>query len=129
MKKLLLFLTFISCSLFANSQDNARIQVLIGGHNSNDTIKIADFLKFTDVSLNNKDYSIVNFTLLFTDNGYDFLYVSNSDKITNEMKNALSKIKNKDSKIKYIVIKNITAQTSQNKKTKIEDAVFKLKLE
>lgn len=67
--------------------------------------------------------------MLFSNNGYDFEFVSNTNIITDEMKNALSKIKNKDSKIKYIVIKNITVQTTQNQKTKIDDLVYKLKLE
>jgi hypothetical protein len=129
MKKLLLFLTFTAITLFANSQDNAKILAMIGGHKSNDTIQIADFLKYTDITTSNKEYPIVSFVMLFSDKSGDYEMMSQSNKITDQMKDALSKMKSKDSKIKIIVFKDITVQSSQNKRTKIDDLVYKLKLE
>ena len=128
MKKLVFSLLFITVSLIAICQDNANLNANIAGYKANDTIRIADCFKLSEISLNNKGYSIVSFTLLFSDNGYDFEYVSNSNKFTEEMKNALSKLKLKADVTKYMVIKDINVQSSQNKKEKIENLFYKLKM-
>jgi hypothetical protein len=128
MKKLVFSLFFIAVTLIAICQDNANIKALIAGYKPNDTIRISDCSKLSEISLNNKGYSVVSFTLLFTDNGYDFEYVSSSNKFTNEMKSALSKLILKDNGIKNMIIKDINVQSSQNKKVKIENLIYKLKM-
>lgn len=128
MKKLIFSLLFIAVSLIAICQDNANLSANIAGYKANDTIRIVDCIKLSEISLNNKGYSIVSFTLLFSDNGYDFEFVSNSNKFTEEMKNALSKLKLKNDVPKYMVIKDINVQSSQNKKVKIENLFYKLKM-
>jgi hypothetical protein len=127
MKKLLLSLAFITVTLIAGSQSNVNFQVMIPGYKTNDTIKIADFLKLTELTLNNKEYSIVKFTLAFTDGVSDYEEVSNSNKITDKMKNGLSKVQLHDSKPRHIVLKDITVQSSQNKDLKLENLVYIIK--
>ena len=129
MKKLVFSLTFIAISLIANCQDKANIQAVIAGYKSNDTIQMADFLKLSEISLNNKDYWIVGFTMLFKDGMYDIELGSDSNKITVAMKSAFRNLKERSDKIKYIVFKDITVQKTQTKKIKIDDLVCKLKLE
>jgi hypothetical protein len=129
MKKLVFYLTFIAISLIANCQDKANIQAVIAGYKSNDTIKMADFLKLSEISLNNKDYWIAGFTMLFKDGEYDIELGSNSNKITDAMKSAFRNLKERSDKIKYIVFKDINVQKTQTKKIKIDDLVCKLKLE
>jgi hypothetical protein len=124
MKKLFLNLALIAVSLIANSQNNVNIRAMIAGYKTNDTIKIADFLKLTEITLNNKEYSIVKFTLFFSDGLSDYEEVSNSNKITDKMKSGLSKVQMHDSKPRHIVIKDISAQSSQNKSLKLENLVY-----
>jgi hypothetical protein len=127
MKKLLLSLTFIAVTLIAGSQSNANFRAMIPGYKTNDTIKIADFLKLTGITVNNKEYSIVKFTLFFSDGLSDYEEVSNSNKITDKMKSALSKIQLHDSKPRHIVIKDISVQSSKNKSLKLENLVYIIK--
>jgi hypothetical protein len=127
MKKLFLSLAFIAVSLIASSQSNVNLRAMITGYKTNDTIKIADFLKLTEITLNNKEYSIVKFTLLFSDGLSDYEEVSNSNKITDKMKSGLSKVQMHDSKPRHIVIKDISVQSSQNKSLKLENLVYIIK--
>lgn len=127
MKKLLLSLAFIAVTLIAGSQTNVSVRAMIPGYKTNDTIKIADFLKLTEILLNNKEYSIVKFTLAFSDGLSDYEEVSNSNKITDKMKNALSKLQLHDSKPRHIIMKDISVQSSQNKSLILENLVYILK--
>lgn len=99
------------------------------GHQSNDTITIGDIYKFSEILLDNKEYSIVSFTIFFSDSGYDYENKSNSNRITDEIKNALLNIKEKNAKFKLIVFKDIYIQKSQGKIVKIGESIYKLKLE
>ena len=127
MKKYLLSLVFIAATLFANSQSNVYVRAMIPGYKTNDTIKIADFLKLNEISVNNKEFSIVRFTLAFSDGLSDYEEVSNSNKITDKMKSALSKVQLHDSKPRHIVIKDISIKSSQNKSLKLENLVYIIK--
>ncbi len=128
MKKLVFISMLLSVTIIATCQDNSNIKALIAGYNSGDTIKIADLLRLTGISLNNKEYAIVSFTMLLSDGKFDYEYVSNSNKITDEMKNALSKIEFNTPKTKYIAIKDIMVQKSQENKIKIENLICKVKI-
>jgi hypothetical protein len=127
MKKHLLFLVFIAVTITVNSQSNVNVRAMIHGYAINDTIKIADFLKLSEISLNNKEYSIGSFTLFFSDGVSDFEEVSNSGKITDKMKSALSKLQAHDSKPRHIVMKDISVKSSANKTLKLDNLVYILK--
>lgn len=127
MKKIFVSLAFIAVSLIASSQSNVNLQAMIPGYKNNDTIKIADFLKMSEITLNNKEYSIVKFTLFFTDGVSDYEEVSNSNKITDKMKSGLSRVQTHDSKPRHIVIKDISVQSSQNKNLKLDNLVYIIK--
>ena len=71
------------------SQNIDNAQAMIDGYKSKDTIKTADFLKLSEITLNNKDYWIVSFTMLYTFGAYDIEPGSASNKITDVMKGAL----------------------------------------
>jgi hypothetical protein len=124
MKKLLFSLVFISVSLIVSAQSNINVRAMIPGYTTNDTIKIADFLKLKEITLNNKEYSVVKFTLLFSDGKYDYEDVSKSNKITDDMKNTVSKVQLKDSKPRHIILKDIYVQSSQDKNLKIENIIY-----
>lgn len=129
MKKLLLSLTLVSITLFVSSQGITKIQANIGGYKTGDTIKIADFLKLSEVSLNNEEYSIVSFVLLISDKDWDYEMMSKTKEITYQMYDAMSRMKGTDTKIRVVVFKDITVQSSGNKTTKIDNLVYKIKLE
>ena len=129
MKKKVLSLVFATMSLFAESQDYLNTHALLAGHQFSDTIKIEDIFKFSEIVLDNKDYSIVSFSLFFRDSGYDYEFRSNSNNITDEMKEALLNIKQRDTKLKIIVFKDIYIQRTKGRVVKIGDSIYKLKME
>ena len=128
MKNFIFLFWFSAISIVANCQEIAPVKATISGYKSRDTIRIDDFMKFSEISLNNKNYSILNFTLLYSDSGFDHEIDSYSNKITDEMKNAISALKNNEEKIRYIVFRNITVQMPPNNKLKIEDLILGLKM-
>jgi hypothetical protein len=87
---------------------------MLTGYKMNDTIKIADFLKLSEVTTDDKEYSITSFNMTFYDGSSLVSSDSNSNKITDEMKNGLSNRKGKDSKFFILYIQRITAIKSQN---------------
>lgn len=129
MKKGVFSLVFVAISLFADCQDYLNTHALLAGHQFSDTIKIEDIFKFSEIVLDNKAYSIVSFTLFFKDSGYDYEFKSNSNIITDEMREALLNIKQRDAKLKIIVFKDIYIQRTKGKIVKIGDSIYKLKLE
>jgi hypothetical protein len=128
MKNYLISLSLLAISIMANCQESSSIIAGIEGYKAKDTIKVGDFLKTAEISLNNKEYQILNFTFFYYDAGYDYEIISNSNKITDEMKKGISGIKNEDTKFRYIVFKNITVQTPQKNKIQIGDVIYCLKM-
>lgn len=127
MKRLMISMLIAVIPVIAFCQNDAGIKATIAGYNQHDTIKIADCAKLSSIALSNKDYSVVSFTLLFSDNGYDYEYVSKSDQFTREMKDALTKLK-RGKVVKYLVIKDIKIQSKQNNIMKIDNLMYKLKM-
>jgi hypothetical protein len=131
MKKLLISFAIIAISLIANCQNTDNVQAMIPGYKMKDTIKMVDFLKLSEISLNNKEYSILEFRISFEDNGLFRSYNNNSNnKITDQMKNSLSNIKDKikDRDIIKIYIENITVQKSLGKEINISPLIYNLKI-
>lgn len=129
MKNLLFSLTLTVFSLVANCQNSDNVEAMIDGYKSKDTIKIADFLKLSELSLNNKDYWIVSFTMLYTDGTYDIELGSSSNKITDAMKRALLNLKDRDTKIHSLIFKDINVQKAQTKKIEISNLICRLKIQ
>jgi hypothetical protein len=113
MKNYLISLSFLATIIMVNCRDTSGIKARTGVYNDKVTIKVADFLEQTEISLNSKEYLILNVTFFYSDRGYDYEIFGNSSKITDEMKRGISGIKNKDAKIRSIVFKNNTVQTSK----------------
>ena len=120
---------FIVISLYADCQDYLNIHALIAGHQSSDTIRMDDIFRFSEILLDNKEYSIVSFTMHFSDSGYDYDNSSYSNRITDDMKKDLLSIKEPDTKFKIIVFKDIFIQKAKGRILKIGDSVYKLRLE
>jgi hypothetical protein len=118
----------VSKTQTVNYQNNDNIGAMIPRYKSNDTIKIADFLKLTEISLTNNEYSIVHFTLAFSYGLADYEESSSSNKITDKMRDVLTKIKLQSDKPLNISIKDITVQSSQNKNVKIGNLTYVLKM-
>jgi beta-lactamase regulating signal transducer with metallopeptidase domain len=109
-----------------------KVQAMITGYKMNDTIKMADFLKLSEISLNNREYSVLSFQLAFDENddknGISYIAHSNSNKITEEQKNIFSKRKDKTKDIIRIYIESIRAQNSQGKIIDIPPLIYSLKI-
>jgi len=127
MKKLLISFALIAISYIANCQNPDNVQAMITGHKMNDTIKIADFLKLSEISLNNKNYAIVRFSMNFNDKDLFISSNSNSNKITDQMKNGLLNRKDKDKEIIKLYIENINVQKSLGKEINVTPLIYYLK--
>ena len=76
MKKIYLLTLIIFTANFAKSQESLskgmssdNVKVSIKGYNANDTIKLDDFLRLSELSLNNKNYSIASYRFSYTKHG------------------------------------------------------------
>jgi len=128
MKKLLIFFALVAISFAANCQNNVKVQAMIAGYKINDTIKVADFLKLTEISLNNKEYSIVSFELSFDAKGYKISTESTSNKITDQMKSSFSKNLPNQMDMIRIYIEKIVVQKPKSKSFIVEPLVYILRL-
>jgi hypothetical protein len=128
MKKLLFSLAFVATAFIANCQNNVNVGAMIPGYKSNDTIEIADFLKLTEISLTNKEYSILHFTLAFSYGLADYEESSSSNKITDKMRGILTKINLQSDKPLNITVKDISVKSIQNENVKIGNLTYVLKM-
>ena len=129
MKKLLISLVFVTiCNLIANCQNSNNIQAMIAEYKENDTLTIDDFLTLKEMDLNDSDYKITSFALILVDSGFVKEIKSNSNLITDQMKDALLNFNDKSKEVTKIYFKNITIQSPQNQELKIKSLVYILKL-
>jgi hypothetical protein len=128
MKNLVTSILFMTISFIAICQNNDNIKALITGYKENDTIKLDDFLKIKEISLNKNNYTVISFVLVYTDNKYDFMMKGNSNNLNDEMKKRLLNFKNMNRKFLKITLKAITVQTPQNEQIKISPLKYILKI-
>jgi hypothetical protein len=129
MRSILLTVFIMAFCHIANCQDNSNLIATIAGYKSNDTIRISDCSELSEITLNNKDYSVISFTMFYSDSGYDLEIGSNSSMITDQMRNVLSKTKLKQNETKFFAIKDIRAQSAKSGQVKINDLYFRLKMD
>jgi len=128
MKKIILILSIVSTSFATAGQNKDTVQAYIEGYKITDTIRIEDLLRIGGISLNNNQFSIESFSLIFMDRGFLQEFKTTSNKLTDEMKNALTNLKNKNIKSVKILFENIIVRTPQNTKSNIGMLIYKLKL-
>jgi hypothetical protein len=129
MKKLLFFFVFMVASIIGNCQVKDNIQAQIAGYKYNDTIKVDDFLRIGELSLNSKEYSIESFSLSFTYGGFNMEYKSNSKGLTEEMKKELMIFSGKkDLQVLTINLFDISITKPKTKPIKIGDLIYRLKM-
>jgi hypothetical protein len=127
MKKLLFLivvLTSLSLSLFA--QGNSTIKAFIAGHEQNETISLQDLLKADKMQLNEPNYSIVSFKIAFKENGFVVIVSSQSEKISQEMKQKLKNRKDKEN-VFSVYFEEIVAKSETGEKINVNPIVYKVK--
>jgi len=129
MKKLLFSLIVIAITVIAQAQNTKKVMALIPGYKTSDTIKMSDFIKISELSLDNKEYSISSFVLLYSNDGYDYEQMSKSNQFTENMKSSISKLNEKNNKMRYIILKDIFVRKPNEKEIKIDDLIVKLKMD
>jgi len=127
MRKLIL-LAIASC-IVSTTTGQTNIEVFLNGHKGNDTIAINDFLSIQNLSVSNKDYTVVCFQLNIMDRGFLKEFRSSSDKITQEMMNAIETLKNKNMKTTKIFFENIKIKTPEGKIKTIGGLLHIIKIE
>lgn len=109
----ILLIVFFAISELANCQDNKTILAEIRGHKPNDTITIDDFLNIGELSIEKAGYEIVSFGLDFMDSGFFQEFKSNSNKLTEEMRSAITKLKKRNMNVTKIFFENIRVKSPQ----------------
>ena len=127
MKRLILLVIVSFIVSIALGQTN--IEAFLYGHKANDTISIDDFLCIQNLSVNNGDYTILGFQLNIMDRGFLKEFKSDSDKITQEMKDAVENLKNKNMKVTKIFFENIKVKTPEGKIKTIGGLLHIIKIE
>lgn len=127
MKRMILLIVATSLVSIAAGQANA--VAFFNGYKANDTITINEFLNIQNLSVSNKDYTIVGFQLNIMDRGFLKEFKSNSDKITPEMKYALENLKNMNMKVTKIFLEDIKVKTPEGKIKTIGGLLHIIKIE
>jgi len=129
MKKILLALTVLTITIFANGQDKNKVQAMLPGYKPNvDTIELADFLKISDLVLNDNKYSILGFDFTFTHDGYETTLHCHSSKLTDNIKDSIIKSKEKNIKIIKIYFENIVVKSKDDLNIKISPIFYNIKI-
>lgn len=128
MKKILSILVFASFSIIAFCQSKGIIQPQLEGYQQNDLVKYDDFIKNGKLTVNNKEYNVVGFTLMVWA-GVVQEYKSDSCTITDEMKKILTELKSKGFKTSKIYFHDIKIKNSKGKIKTTGDLFYKLKLD
>ncbi len=127
MRKLIL-LAIASC-IVSITAGQTNIEVFLNGHKGGDTIAIENFLSIQNLSVSNKNYMVVGFQLNIMDRGFLKEFRSSSDKITQEMMNAIETLKNKNMKTTKIFFENIKVKTPEGNVKDIGGLLYIIKIE
>jgi hypothetical protein len=122
---ILMVLTFVSDQ---GSPDKTKVYASLEGFKKNAIISRTDFMKVSEISLSDKEYTIVSFSVTVLVNGMDLTQNGKSNKITEDMKKAILDLRDDESEYATLIIKKIIAKSNQGKTIKIRNLVFKLKL-
>jgi hypothetical protein len=118
MKKIVTFLMLMAITTVAQCQDKDNIQIRIPDYKENDTINLQDLLNMEYIFLCNKNYLITSFVLVYTYGNNDFMMISKSNKLTDDMKKRLIGFESMNVKLLKISFKAITVETSLNEQIK-----------
>jgi hypothetical protein len=118
MKIIVTFLMLIAITNIAHCQDKDNIQIRIPDYKENDTINLQDLLNMEYIFLCNKNYLIISFVLVYTYGNNDFMMISKSNKLTDDMKKRLIGFESMNVKLLKISFKAITVETSLKEQIK-----------
>jgi hypothetical protein len=127
MKRAVFLSILAAITLNAVSQVN-NIQVHLSGYNVNDTIRLDDLLKISKMFLNSRNYPVISFVMVYNYGNYDYMMISNSNSLTEDMKNRLTKFRTMNVRILKISFKAITVVTPQNEQIKLGPLKYILKI-
>lgn len=127
MRKLIL-LAIASC-IVSITTGQTNIEVFLNGHKGSDTIAIDNFLSIQNLSVSNNDYTVAGFQLNIMDRGFLKEFRSSSDKITQEMVNAIEALKNKNMKTAKIFFENIKVKTREGNVKDVGGLLYIIKIE
>ncbi|MGE0076922.1 MAG: hypothetical protein AB7S48_03590 [Bacteroidales bacterium] len=127
MKRLILLI--IVCSTTSISIGQNSIQAFLDNYKASDTIAINDFLNIQSLSISNSDYTIAGYQLNIMDRGFLKEFKSDSDKITDEMRDAIENLKGKNIKTTKIFFEDIKVKTPVGKIKNIGGLLHIIKIE
>jgi len=118
MNKTVAIFGLISITLVAICQSKDNIQMSIPNYRENDTIKLDDLLSRNYIFLCNKNYPVLSFVLGYKYGNNDYMMISKSNSLTEDMKNRLYKFKSMKVSYLNISFKAITVRTTQMEEIK-----------
>lgn len=128
MKKIVAFAWFISISFFAFCQNKDNILTRLPDYRENDTIKLDDLLYKKEMFICNKNYPVLSFVLVYKYGNNDYMMISKSNYLTEDMKNRLAKFRSMNIAYLNISFKAITVRTSQMEEIKTRPLKYILKI-
>lgn len=124
-----LIILIMACSIASTTMGQNNIQVYINGYNGVDTITINEFMNIQHLSINNSHYTITGFQLNIMDRGFLKEFKSDSNEITEEMRNAVGSLKGKNMKTAKIFFEDIKVKTPEGKIKTIGGLLHIIKIE
>jgi hypothetical protein len=128
MKKVYLFCAFLTFTALLNCQVLENVHAYIKGYKLNDTISMADFMKLTELSVNNSDYTISGFRFNFDNGGWNISEQSTSGKISDVMKKQFTNRPDKNASFVSVYFEKITARSSKNEVINLDPLIFRIRV-
>jgi len=128
MKKIVAFIGLLSITFFAICQNKDNIQTRIPDYNEKDTIKLDDLLSRKDIFICNKNYPVLSFVLVYKYGNNDYMMISKSNYLTEDMKTRLVKFKSMNIAFLNLSFKAITVRTPQMEEIKTGPLKYILKI-
>lgn len=114
MKRMLILVVMFLLSSVAVCQNNA-VSIFINGYSPGDTIAVGNFVSIDSLSTSNKGFAIVGFKLNIMDSGFLKEFKSDSYRLTDEMKNTIMGLKDKNMRATKIFFEDIKVKTPDGK--------------
>ncbi len=128
MKKTTIFTALIIIlSIFVEAQTTEEIKAIVPNTKDNQ-IMIDDFLALEQISLSNSSYTITYFEISYKDSEYFYSKKSNSNTLSAEQKEGLSKLKDSKEATQTIYIEGIKAKSNDGKEIRVEPLILTLYL-
>lgn len=128
MKNLLFVFALINLSFSTFAQENVQIKAFVSSHEKNEIISLQDLLKADKIQLSEPDYIIVSYKIAFKENNFVVSISSQSEMITQEMKQKLKNRRDNEN-LFSLYVEEIKVKSKKGETFFISPTKYKVKTE